>query len=111
VKPNTNGFPHDNPNSLLNYTTKISIEKTAAEITSILAGAGANAVNIEYENKLPAAAPVCGPACWDCPTAAYSDQTPEAIPNRRELSQPVRIDVPQDAPIEWSAFVRERAGK
>ena len=59
----------------------------------------------------PAAAPVCGPACWDCPTAAYSDQTPEAIPNRRELSQPVRIDVPQDAPIEWEAFVRERTGK
>ena len=39
----------------------------------------------------PAAAPVCGPACWDCPTAAYGNQTPEAIPNRRELSQPGQV--------------------
>jgi hypothetical protein len=65
----------------------------------------------EVSEVKPAAAPVCTAGCWDCPTAAYGNQTPEAIPNRRELSQPVRIDVPQDAPIEWSAFVRERAGK
>ena len=59
----------------------------------------------------PAAAPVCTAGCWDCPTAAYGENTPTAIPNRRELSQPTRIDVPQEAPIEWSAFVRERTGR
>lgn len=39
----------------LNYTTTISAEKTAGECMTILARAGADAVAISYENKMPSA--------------------------------------------------------
>jgi hypothetical protein len=41
--------------SILNYTTKIPVEKTAMEISMILAAAGAQAVHIEYVNRVPSA--------------------------------------------------------
>lgn len=41
--------------ALLNYTTKISVEKTAAEIQNILAKAGAEAIMLEYSDGLPTA--------------------------------------------------------
>ena len=40
---------------ILNYTTKIDVRKTAAEIQDILADAGAQAVHIEYEERIPIA--------------------------------------------------------
>jgi hypothetical protein len=40
---------------ILNYTTKIDVRRTAGEISEILADAGAQSVNIQYENRIPAA--------------------------------------------------------
>lgn len=39
--------------AILKYTTSIEVEKTAHEIQSILAKAGANAVLCEYKNEVP----------------------------------------------------------
>jgi hypothetical protein len=40
---------------ILNYTTKIDVRRTAAEISEVLAEAGVNSVNIEYRDRIPAA--------------------------------------------------------
>lgn len=41
--------------AILNYTTKISADKTVGEIQSILGKKGAKSVNLEYANFRPAA--------------------------------------------------------
>jgi hypothetical protein len=40
---------------LLNYTTKVPVDKTVGEIQRILVGAGARNVSIDYERELPTA--------------------------------------------------------
>ncbi len=41
--------------AILNYTTKISSDKTVGEIQSILGRGGAKSVALDYENKRPSA--------------------------------------------------------
>jgi hypothetical protein len=41
--------------AILNYTTRIAVDKTVSEIQKVLAAHGAKAIQVEYANSLPAA--------------------------------------------------------